>query len=887
MTLLDSDDPDPARDTEDSEVDSEVDTEVDTDTPVLVLKLDHNVMHHGALGVTRSLGRRGVAVHAVHEHRWAPAARSRYLHGRWLWRPDPEDVDRLHEGLGRIAAALGRPAVLLPTDDAGALFLAEHGDPLRASFLFPAPPPGLPRRLADKEALAALCAEAGMPCPRTERATSAAQVRTWELPLVVKRPAPWQPERPGAGPSRPSTTVVRTTAERDELAAAVAAHPGRLLLQEYVPPTGPGGPAQDWFFHGYLDADARVRIGVTGVKERSYPAHAGLTCLGRTEPHPELAARVAGFLRAVGYRGIVDLDLRLDPRTGTHQLLDANPRLGAQFRLCQDEAGVDVAVAAHLDLTGRAVPDRDVPRRRFLVESYDPLAALAYARRRELGPRAWAASLRGVDEAAWFARDDPAPFGLMCARMVARAAAGSRSTPRGDTTGGPRHEPGRAHGSARVRPTHRTAPREETVMTDRTDVAVIGAGPYGLSLGAHLATGGLSVRHVGGVMAAWTAMPAGMFLKSQGFASNLSDPDGTHTLAAFCRETGTPYADYGVPVALDTFVAYGQWFARERVPGVEDVAVTRLARDGDGFRVELADGRAVAAGRVVVATGLTGAAHRPPELADLPPSLASHTSDQPDLGAFAGRRVVVLGAGQSALESAALLHDAGADVQLLARRPAVSWNGDPLAAQRSLRRRLREPEAPLGSGWGTWFYSTQPDLYRRLPAGPRLRRARNALGPAGAYWLRPRVEDRVPMLLGHQLTAASADGSGGSDAVRLETLDEQGHRHTIHADHVLAGTGYRVDLSRMGYLDPGLRDALTTLGGTPDVGRDYGSAVPGLYFVGPAVAPSLGPVMRFAYGSAHAAHTVSRSLEAACSSSGTTSRPARLPSPHRSRAVPE
>jgi thioredoxin reductase len=391
---------------------------------------------------------------------------------------------------------------------------------------------------------------------------------------------------------------------------------------------------------------------------------------------------------------------------------------------------------------------------------------------------------------------------------------------------------------------------------EKTDVAIIGAGPYGLSLAAHLTRCGCSIRHFGNVMQAWKSMPKGMFLKSQGFASNLSDPDGTHTLAAFCGSTGRTYGDYGVPVPLDTFVAYGEWFAHRWARDVEDVVATGLAADGAGFRVELADGRTVLARRVAVATGLAGAARRLPELAELPPQLASHTSDQDDLAAFAGRRVVVLGAGQSALESAALLHEAGADVELVARRRRLSWNGDPLAAQRSLYRRLREPEAPLGSGWGTWFYSNQPDLYRRLPAQRRLHTARTALGPAGAFWLRPRVEGRVPTKVGTSLEAVETDG----DQVRLETRDLEGQRRVLHCDHVLAGTGYSVDLARMGYLDPELRDRLTTLGGTPQVGRDYQSGVRGLYFIGPAVAPSMGPVMRFAYGSAHAARSAARSI---------------------------
>ncbi|MCD2195931.1 NAD(P)-binding domain-containing protein [Actinomycetospora endophytica] len=810
---------------------------LDTGVPAVLLRTDRNVMHHGALGVVRSLGARGVAVHAVVEHPWTPLARSRYLHRRWPWAVGRDAVlARLEE----IATALGRPAVLLTTDDGGATLLAEHGDALRDRYLFPRVPAELPRRLADKAALPVLCAEHGMPCPRTEPAATAEQVAAFAaetgLPVVVKRATAWD------GPGRPSTSLVRTPAELETLAAEVTAHPGSLLLQEYLAPLDSG--PQDWFVHAYLDGSGTAVFVGTGVKERSYPAHAGLTSLGRVEPWPELAATATGFLRRAGYRGVVDLDLRVDPVDGVAKLLDANPRPGAQFRMFRGARGTDVAVAAHLDLTGRPVPDDPPGPRRFLVEPYDPLSAIAHARRGELGARAWAASMRGVDEPAWFAADDPLPFALMTARTTATALGrAARRAPHPPPT-----------------PTSTTPldPREEPTMSERTDVVVIGAGPYGLSLGAHLAATGLRVRQFGRVMQAWKTMPKGMYLKSQGHASSLSDPDGTHGLQAYCARTETPYADYGLPVALDTFIAYGEWFARERVPGVEEVPVVGLTADTGGFRVELGDGEVVQATQVVVATGITGAAAMPPELAELPARLASHTSDQADLADFSGRRVVVLGAGQSALESAALLHESGADTRIVARERRIAWNGDPLAAQRSVWRRIREPEAPLGSGWGTWFYSTQPDLFRRLPAGTRLTRARTALGPAGAYWLRPRVEGVIPTLLGHRVESAGTDG----DEVRLDLRDTEGRRHVLHADHVLAGTGYRIDLSRIGFLDPSLIARVDTLGGTPSVTAEYESSVPGLFFCGPAVAPSLGPVMRFAYGSAHAAVACTRGLTA-------------------------
>jgi FAD-dependent urate hydroxylase len=395
-------------------------------------------------------------------------------------------------------------------------------------------------------------------------------------------------------------------------------------------------------------------------------------------------------------------------------------------------------------------------------------------------------------------------------------------------------------------------------MTDAVDVAVVGAGPYGLSLAAHLSAAGISHAQFGLPMNLWrTAMPAGMFLKSQGFASNLSSPDGKHTLAAFCAAAGRPYRDYGLPVSLDTFVAYGLWFQQELLPSLRQTLVTEVVPKDGHYEVSLADGGQVQAARVVVAAGVEHFARMPELLDDLPEARCSHSSAHPDLAAFAGQRVIVLGRGQSALESAALLHENGADVTLVSRKPHIAWNGQPLPPDRPLWQRLREPEAGLGSGWGTWFYSDHPGLFRRLPPGSRVQRAATALGPAGACWLRERVEGQFSVLLGLALTGAQA----AADGVRL-TFDGPDGTAELAADHVLAATGYRSDVRRLAFLSDLLRPGLQTLADTPVVDRNYQSTVPGLYFIGPAVAPAFGPVMRFVYGADHAARTVAGALSA-------------------------
>jgi thioredoxin reductase len=258
---------------------------------------------------------------------------------------------------------------------------------------------------------------------------------------------------------------------------------------------------------------------------------------------------------------------------------------------------------------------------------------------------------------------------------------------------------------------------------------------------------------------------------------------------------------------------------------------------------------------VVLAAGVEHFARVPQLLAGLGPH-CTHPSQHTDLAAFAGQRVIVVGAGQSALESAALMHESGADVHLVARADEVKWNGQPLDPARPLPQRMAEPESGLGSGWSTWFYSRHPELFRLLPERTRTYRARTALGPAGGWWLRARVEDQFPVLTGHAVTAATA----GRDGVSLSLQTRDGISRELGADHVIAATGYRPDLTRLSFLDSGLRDQLSTVDGSVAVDRSYQSSVQGLHVIGPAVAPTMGPVMRFVYGSEHASTTVARQL---------------------------
>ncbi|MCJ1679059.1 NAD(P)-binding domain-containing protein [Streptomyces sp. APSN-46.1] len=378
------------------------------------------------------------------------------------------------------------------------------------------------------------------------------------------------------------------------------------------------------------------------------------------------------------------------------------------------------------------------------------------------------------------------------------------------------------------------------------DLVVVGAGPYGLSIAAHAAAAGLDVRLLGRPMASWRDhMPEGMYLKSEPWSSNLSSPDGRFTLASYCATRGI-VAEHGTPLPIGTFSAYGLWFARHAAPEVEEVTVTEVTPQGDGFRVRTAEGPPLLTRTVVLAVGVMPFVHHPEALRDLPPSHYSHSSGHRDLSRFAGREVAVLGAGQAALETAALLAESGARPCLVARRSRLHWNTVPQPLERPLPRALRDPHSGLGTGWRSWVWSELPWAVRRLPAPTRERIAATALGPAGAWWLRDRFERRVPVLLGHRLHRAVAVGG----RTRLGLTTAAGESVVLDTAHVIAATGFSPDLRRLTFLDAGLRAALETVGGTgtPELGPGFESSWPGLFFAGLLTAPSFGPSMRFVHG---------------------------------------
>ncbi|MFE2329383.1 NAD(P)-binding domain-containing protein [Streptomyces sp. NPDC059385] len=414
------------------------------------------------------------------------------------------------------------------------------------------------------------------------------------------------------------------------------------------------------------------------------------------------------------------------------------------------------------------------------------------------------------------------------------------------------------------------------------DLVVVGAGPYGLSIAAHAAGAGLDVRLLGRPMASWRDhMPDGMYLKSEPWSSNLSAPDGGHTLADYCAGRGLR-AEHGTPLPIGTFSSYGMWFARHAAPEVEEVTVTEVTPEGDGFRVRTAEGPQLLARTVALAVGVMPFVHLPEALRGLPPGHCSHSSGHRDLVRFAGQEVAVLGAGQAALETAALLAEQGARPCLIARRPRLNWNTVPQPLSRPALRALRDPHSGLGTGWRSWAWSELPWAVRGLPARSRERIAATALGPAGAWWLRERFERRVPVLLGHELHRAVAEGG----RTRLDLTTRSGAPVVVDTAHVIAATGFVPDLARLELLDAGLRSSLATVGrtGTPELGPGFESSWPGLFFAGLLTAPSFGPSMRFVHGAGFTAGRLVRGVRKRLGAGGPLSGVRTIVAPRRAAA---
>jgi D-aspartate ligase len=389
--------------------------------PVVVL-----AWGHGGHAAARSLGRLGVPIYGVHPRRGSPAAASRFWRRNFVWDQTAASAEESVDWLLRLSRRIGSRPILVPTDDTSCLLVADHAVVLKDAFLFPDQPPGLARALSSKQGMYNLCQEHGIPTPETVFPRSRDDVCHFiegaAFPVVLKGiDGTALKERTGVRLKivDDAESLLRSY---DEMEAPDAPN---LMIQEHIP----GSAETIWMFNGYFDAASTCLFGLTGRKIRQYPAYTGLTSLGSCAPNDIVATRTISFMRDVGYRGILDIGYKYDSRTGEYKLLDVNPRLGMTFRLFVDTFGMDVARAMYRDLTGQPfAPGELRDGRRWLSEAFDVMSSLTYYRDGKLTPGQWLRSFRGVEEAAWFARDDLAPFVMIAADSLAFAARRARST---------------------------------------------------------------------------------------------------------------------------------------------------------------------------------------------------------------------------------------------------------------------------------------------------------------------------------------------------------------------------------------------------------------------------------------------------------------------------
>jgi len=385
------------------------------------------------------------------------------------------------------------------------------------------------------------------------------------------------------------------------------------------------------------------------------------------------------------------------------------------------------------------------------------------------------------------------------------------------------------------------------LSTSQCDVVVVGAGPYGLSTTTHLRERGLKVAIFGKPLELWREhMPEGMLLRSYSWATNLSDPRKAYQFSRYFAEHNQQPPD---PLSRETFIDYALWFQKHVVPDINETYVASIEREAQHYNVTLVDGRVVQSRSVVMAPGLVYYVYRPSEYSHLPYELVSHTADHAAFTKFAGKRVAVIGGGQAALETAALLHENGADVDIISRC-AVRWlTGDSLH-NRTLIRRLRYPKAGIAPGWFNWGLEYLPYSFQRLPRNvkDRLLRGRGEYGPAGAAWLKPRILGQFTLReLQRVEKIAEAD-----DGVSLMLSNDE----TLKVDHVILGTGYKVDVQKLPMLAPSLVSGVQTYKGAPVLSSSFESSVPGLYFIGISSLSSCGPLFRFVVGTDAAARRV-------------------------------
>ena len=787
------------------------------------------------MAACRMLGKAGYEVDVAASAHPAPAQWSRFCGGRHRVTDPRADPARYVADLERIATRR-RYDILLPGSDATLLAIAGHGERLRSIVQIGLPAAHVIERALSKAALMESARSIGFAVPPTvicrDPSEAVAAARIFGYPVVLK----------------PRSSVFKYGSRLRQCASATTPDEAALIhrLTEFGMPCLMQQRENDWVVSvGGVVADGQLLGAVASRYARIWHPDAGSASFSETIPlRPALIRMASELVRHLEWQGIFELEL-LERPDGELLPIDFNPRVYGSLSLA-DKAGVPLATIWCDWLRGMSAPprfassgfryrreDADLLNLKWLLRRGEARAALEVARPRR----------RTVHAHFWLS--DPLPglaqAGLMTRYRWKRLTPGGReAAPPLDTSPAAQPVP---------RPPRSRIPSRTRYMPN---VAVIGAGPYGLAAASFCRAEGTAVQCFGRPMESWTtAMPQGMILRSRWRSSHIASPGDALSLDRFERVFDRTLSDH---IAIADFVEYGRWYQAEAVPDADRRLVRQVERDGEGFRVTLADGETTEADSVIVAAGLGRFPYRPQPFSGLPSHLVTHTADHHDLSVFREKRVLVVGAGQSALESAALLHESGARVEVLARADALEF----LAPEEigGLVRRTNAAMAPptdVGGRMTGWAAAT-PDLYRRLPATPRAAIMRKVLRPRGADWLRSRLEG-IPITLGRRAVRAVAEADWIS--IRLDDGSER------QVDHVLLGTGYQVNVASYEFLADELVSGLEIRDGSPVLGRGMQSSVPGLHFVGAPATHSFGPIMRFVVGTWYAAPTVAAAVAAA------------------------
>ena len=386
----------------------------DTSLPVLVLQMQH----HGALGVMRSLGRLGVPTYGVHPTHRPVASFSKYCRKVFALDVDETPAEQTVDCLRGIARRIGSKPLLIATNDESAIFVARNASQLQDAFLFPANPIHVVWSLYNKKTMYLLAKQLSIPTPETVFPESRKDVLEFaeraQFPVMLKA-------SDNIRTSRRAGKKMVIARSKDELigqyhAMEDGSHP-TLMIQEYIP----GADDSVWMLNGYFDERSECLFSITAKKIHQTPVYTGMTALGICLPNAAIASSTKTLVRAVGYRGILDIGYRYDARDGLYKLLDVNPRLGATFRLFVGDNGMDVTRAKYLHFTGQPVPASDIcTGRKWILEDADLVSCAQYYRDGVLSLRNWLGSYRGINECAWYAADDVMPFLRICASFAMR-----------------------------------------------------------------------------------------------------------------------------------------------------------------------------------------------------------------------------------------------------------------------------------------------------------------------------------------------------------------------------------------------------------------------------------------------------------------------------------